>query len=131
MVKYFNIGGKERPVLWNVYSLARWEKEIEKDLGSWSAEFVRGKILYMDMIKMVRIALLEGALELAENSKQDRNKQAELLTVTDRHVAMWMEESREVFGEITQYCISNMPFAQGDDKGNPQSPAQEKPGQQT
>ena len=123
MTKYFDIGGKSRPVLWNVYALAQWEQEIGKDLSAWSVEFIKGKILYMDMIKMVRIALTEGALDLIDNDKSGGNKHADLLNVSDRNVAGWMEESKETFGQITQYCISNMPFREGE-KGNPQSPAE-------
>lgn len=118
-MKNFTIGGTERPALWNVYALAQWEKDIGRDLGSWSADFVSGKVQYMDMIKMVRIALIEGALAMIEKKGEDKSKHAELFSVTDRKVAMWMEEDEDQFGQLTRYCIKNMPF-RAEEKKNDQ-----------
>lgn len=92
MVKYFNLGGKDRPVFFGMAALVAYETAANRPVSSLILEMAAGEVKLGDMIVMVASGLEHGA------SKTGKPEKFDLLEVYD-----WIDEAPEMLPAIMEH----------------------------
>lgn len=114
-MKYFDIGGEERPVHFGIVELAEWETSIDKSIGEYGAEVLQGRGRYLDGIMLAYHGLKGGA-----------EAEGKPFRTTWQEVARWFEKDETALFELNGMIMEMMPFRQRGSKGNPESPEEKK-----